>query len=133
MKYLLDTCIVSYLFKGHETIEQKLKSISPDCVCISVITEFEIEYGMFINDGIREKLKYKWDQFKEIIQILHYTSHDAYVAANIRANLKKNWNPIGAYDVLIGSQAINRNLILVTANISEFNKIDDMKLENWYN
>ena len=34
-------------------------------------------------------------------------------------------------DILIGSQAVSRELILVTNNEKEFKRIENLKIENW--
>jgi tRNA(fMet)-specific endonuclease VapC len=39
--------------------------------------------------------------------------------------------PIGPYDMQLASQALARNLVFVTNNISEFERIKKLKLENW--
>ena len=38
---------------------------------------------------------------------------------------------IGPYDMQIAAQAISRNLILVTNNTGEFQRIKNLKLESW--
>lgn len=40
---------------------------------------------------------------------------------------------IGAMDMLIAAQAIAWNLILVTNNTDEFQRIPELRLENWVN
>ena len=52
-------------------------------------------------------------------------------AAAIRAQLEKKGVPIGAYDLLIAGSARSRDMILVTNNTKEFERIDDLNLENW--
>jgi len=49
----------------------------------------------------------------------------------IRADLEKRGKIIGPYDMEIAAQAIARDLILVTNNISEFERIIKLKIENW--
>ena len=34
-------------------------------------------------------------------------------------------------DLLIGAQAIGNDLVLVTNNVKEFERIEDIKIENW--
>jgi tRNA(fMet)-specific endonuclease VapC len=41
------------------------------------------------------------------------------------AALEKTGRPIGRYDLIIAAQALRRNWILVTANVSEFPRIND--------
>ncbi len=40
---------------------------------------------------------------------------------------------IDPYDLLIASQAISNEMILVTKNEKEFKRIKELKLENWIN
>ena len=50
------------------------------------------------------------------------------------ARLKQNYeksNIIGELDMQIASIAISNNLILVTNNIKEFAKIENLEFENW--
>ena len=38
---------------------------------------------------------------------------------------------ISDFDLLIGSTAVTNDLIMVTENVREFERIDDIKIENW--
>ncbi len=44
-------------------------------------------------------------------------------AGEIRAGLKTAGTPIGPYDVLIAGQAVSRELVLITHNIKEFERL----------
>jgi len=47
-------------------------------------------------------------------------------------NQKKNKEqPIGANDLLIAAHAKSQNLVLVTNNVKEFNRVDGLHIENW--
>ncbi len=52
-------------------------------------------------------------------------------AAHIRSKLEKRGTPIGPFDLLIAGQARSQGLTLVTNNIREFGRVDDLALENW--
>lgn len=131
MMYLLDTNIISYLLKGVDNVKQKIQSIDPDSISTSVITVLEIESGL-LYPNVKTDTKLKWFELKESIHILDFDYDDAIVASHIRAKLKATGTSIGAYDLLIGSQAIARNLTIVTNNIKEFHRINNLKIENWY-
>lgn len=49
----------------------------------------------------------------------------------IRSGLEKRAQIIGTIDMLIASQALSHDLILVTNNTKEFERIENIKLENW--
>lgn len=38
---------------------------------------------------------------------------------------------ISDFDLLIGSTAIEKDLIMVTENVKEFERITNIKIENW--
>ena len=49
----------------------------------------------------------------------------------MRAELEIAGRPIGAYDVLIASQARRRGATLVTSNVAEFDRVSGLKWDNW--
>ena len=51
--------------------------------------------------------------------------------AKIRNTLEKQGQPIGANDLLIAAHALSLNLTVVTANVREFLRIPNLKVENW--
>lgn len=63
--------------------------------------------------------------------ILDFDQNDAFVAGEIRAALAAKGTPIGPYDVLIAGQAKARGLTLVTNNVGEFNRVENLHVEDW--
>jgi tRNA(fMet)-specific endonuclease VapC len=49
----------------------------------------------------------------------------------LRAQLKARGTPIGAYDLQIAAIALTYNLILVTHNTKEFERVEGLTLEDW--
>lgn len=131
MKYLLDTCIISYFVKGDPNVLNHIKKKSPQQLCISTITSMEIEFGLQLNPSRAKQLNGVMSAFLENIHILPLTQEDAHAAATIRANLQKRGTPIGSYDVLLAGCALSRGLIFVTSNCSEFQRVLGLQLEDW--
>ncbi len=128
MKYSLDTNIVIALLNGNADVLQKIKSLKmSDCVVSSVVM-FELYFGAEKSKRTRENLE---KLLKLRFNILEFNENDGKVAGRIRHELNQKGTPIGAYDVLIAGQAINRDLILITHNVKEFNRIAELKLEDW--
>lgn len=65
------------------------------------------------------------------IVVLDYSEQDAQAAGEIRAELERQGHRIGEYDTLIAGQAYCRNLILVTANTREFERVKGLIVEDW--
>jgi tRNA(fMet)-specific endonuclease VapC len=63
------------------------------------------------------------------MDILSFDEADALVAARIRAQLIHQ--PIGDVDSLIAAQALARDLIVVTNNVDEFERVPELRIENW--
>ena len=49
----------------------------------------------------------------------------------IRAALAAAGTPIGPYDVLIAGQAVARGLTLITHNTREFQRVENLRIEDW--
>jgi tRNA(fMet)-specific endonuclease VapC len=65
------------------------------------------------------------------VTILPFSTVEAEQAAQIRAFLKSQGQPIGAYDVLIAATALQHNLLMITANPREFDRVPGLQTENW--
>jgi tRNA(fMet)-specific endonuclease VapC len=53
------------------------------------------------------------------------------VAGEVRAALERAGTPIGAYDVLIAGQALRHGATLVTANVTEFARVNGLTWKDW--
>jgi tRNA(fMet)-specific endonuclease VapC len=133
MSYLLDTCVLSDFVKGDRGTLNQIKRCSPSELAVSSLTVMEIEFGLMINPQKANKIRPITAQFFEQITIFRFGTDEALCAAEIRAFLRKKGTPIGAYDLLIGASALVNNLTLVTANVKEFERIPELKIENWRN
>lgn len=131
MKYLLDTCVLSDFARGEANTLEHVKSVSPDLVSVSVITEMEIEFGLSLDAVRARRLAPVMHALLESVAILPYGSKDARATAGLRAALQKKRTPIGAYDALIAGCALARALVLVTSNEREFGRIGGLRMENW--
>ena len=129
-RYMLDTNIISSLIKNPQgQIYQKLKDVFPLTVCTSIVVSAEIQYG--IQKGVSRKLH---NQIKEVIEAIDVLPLEQPVAlkyGELRAYLHKTGKPIGYNDLFIAAHAIALDLILVTDNIKEFERVPELKLENW--
>lgn len=131
MQYLLDTNICIYLIKRKPVnVIEHLRKHSPADVAISIITLFELEYGVE-KSRYQERSKAALAKFLMPLQLINLDRPSAVEAAIIRAQLKKKGEPIGPYDLLIAGTSRSKGMILVTNNTKEFERIDNLGLENW--
>lgn len=128
-QYLLDTNICIYLFKGLFDLAGKIETIGTNNFFISEITIAELKFGAE-NSDYPEKNAGKINQLQEWFTVIPiFNSLDVY--AKEKARLKKSGRILDDFDLLIGATAISNNLTLVTRNVSDFNRLDGIEIENW--
>jgi len=129
IKYLLDTNICIFFFKGRYDIDKKLEEVGIENCYISVITLAELKFGSE-NSANPEKHRLIVDEFESKIQTLPLVNVlEDY--AKEKARLRKQGTPIDEFDLLIGCTAKSNNLIVVTNNTKHFQRIDGITLEDW--
>lgn len=131
MSYMLDTNICIYAMKNKpEKVLQRLKEEINDGVCISSITLAELEYGMKHSSN-PAKNEQALLRFLLPFDVLPFGAAAASEYGEIRAYLQKAGTPIGAMDMLIAAHAKSENIVLVTNNTREFERVVGLELENW--
>ena len=132
MKYLLDTNICIYIIKKKsERLLKRLIRQDISNIAISSITLSELEYGVEKSSN-REQNKLALAEFLAPLTVLSYDDNVAQVYGRVRAFLEKAGIMIGHLDMLIGAHALSLKAILVTNNHREFERIPELKVENWY-
>lgn len=131
MIYQLDTNIcVAMLRNRQPQALARLRSVGPEAICLSVITLLELRQGAEKSREPRAA-HHKLDFFLAPMAILPFEVEDALAAARIRAELEAKGKKIGDLDSLIAAQALARDLILVTDNRREFDRVVGLRVENW--
>jgi tRNA(fMet)-specific endonuclease VapC len=69
--------------------------------------------------------------FLPLVEIMPFDSAAAAEYGKVCAFLKQKGVPIGQMDMLIAAHAKSQGLIVVTNNIREFERVEELKLENW--
>jgi tRNA(fMet)-specific endonuclease VapC len=99
---------------------------------MSVIVYHELMYGA-ANSARKQENQEKVSVFVAAggFILLDLAEQDAREAADIRAHLKRQGQPIGPYDVLIAAQARRTGSTLVTANTTEFLRVPGLIVADW--
>lgn len=128
MTYLLDTNAVIALLNQDQSFISRLRQHRPKDFVVSSIVMFELYYGAAKSKKVAENLrKLSKLPFEEI----PFDSLSSIAAGKIRAVLSRQGTPIGPYDVMIAGQAIAHDLILITHNVKEFERVVDLRFEDW--
>ncbi|MBD1395384.1 type II toxin-antitoxin system VapC family toxin [Mucilaginibacter glaciei] len=128
-QYLLDTNICIYLLKGLFKIAEKIEAIGVDRFFLSEITIAELKFGA-ANSEFPDKNLEKINQLQQWFTVIPiFNSLDIYAVE--KARLKKAGRILDDFDLLIGATAISNNLVLVTRNVSDFERLNNIVIENW--
>ena len=131
MRYLLDSNICIYAMKNRPLqVLRRLQNVGRAVVAVSVITVLELRQGAERSPQ-RELAHARLDDFFGPMAALSFEVSDALAAARIRAEIFRIGRPIGDFDSLIAAQALARDLIVVTNNVDEFERVPDLRIENW--
>lgn len=131
MEYLLDTNICIYIIKKKPAeVFEKFKNLELGDVGISSITLAELQYGI-AKSSSPEKNRDALEKFLTPIEILDFGYEATVEYGKIRAELEQKGIPIGPLDMLIASHAKSLDVVLVTNNVREFERVADLKIENW--
>ena len=129
MTYLLDTNAMTAWAKKDAHFIARIKTSVPSDLRISVMTEHELRYGIACNPNLR--LRPVLERMLAMLQKVMVDSDIAANAALVRADLRRQGQPIGPYDLLIAATALTHHLTVVTSNTREFSRVAGLSLEDW--
>lgn len=129
MRYLLDTNAISALLKNTSpSLNRRVRACQVTDIGLSTVVAHELFYGAFKSRRQQPNLQ-RVEQIGFPVVPLDWAA--ARAAGAIRAVLAQEGQPIGPYDTLIAGQALSRNLVLVTSNTKEFDRVPNLVVENW--
>ena len=128
---MLDTNICIYLINNKlPELAQKITDIPKDSICISVITQAELEFGVYKSQN-PAKNAHALVRFLSAIGVIDFGTKAAAAYGEIRANLERKGTAIGNMDMLIAAHARSLGLTVVTNNTKEFARVEGLEIENW--
>lgn len=131
MKYLLDTNICVFFLRGKLNLVDIIKEKGRENCYISEITIVELSYGA--ENILNPKKSHKSvDAFLNGLSIVPiFGGIKRYAKEKVRLR-KIGKRMHDEFDLLIGVTAIENKLILVTDNTKDFERLDGIKMENWF-
>ena len=129
-KYVLDTDTCIYWLKGNKNIEKRILKAGMENILISVIIQCELFYGAFKSAKRKRNLKVVRDLMRKI-KTLHTTEEVPLIYGKTKAELERKGQSLDDADLLIASITLANGYILITNNIDHFQRIPDLKIENW--
>ncbi len=117
------------MFRNEGNVRDSIRKVGVKNCFISEITIAELFFGYVKAENKQRKL----DDI-HLVQTLFkvvpaYSSFQDY--GEIRYSLERAGMRIDQFDLLIGATARHHNLVLVTSNTKHFERIKDLKIEDW--
>lgn len=129
MKYLLDSNICIHFLRGKYNIIEKLNEVGIDNCAISEITLAELVFGAEKSDNPKKNHKLIEKFIGQLSILPIFDAIQTY--GKEKARLQNAGKMISDFDLLIGCTSIENDLIMVTENLKEFERIKGIKIENW--
>lgn len=130
LQYMLDTNICIYVMKRRPIEILSTFNRHEKQLCVSMITAAELFYGAANSDFPERNLRVA-ENFLSRLNVLPYDIQAAYHFGDIHAHLRKQGKIISENDMHIAAHARSQNLILVSNNLREFERINGLRMENW--
>lgn len=129
--YMLDTNICIYIIKKQPaSVLERFEQLPFGSVSMSLVTYGELEYGALRSNNSNKALN-TLEEIKNYIPVLPIEVNVAKHYADIRADLAKKGSPIGNNDLWIAAHARALGHTVVSNNIKEFERVENLHLENW--
>lgn len=131
MRFLLDTNTCIFFLRGKLNLNEIIKEKGRENCFISEITVVELRYGAENSNNSLKSHK-SVDTFISGLAIIPiFGSIKRYAKEKVR--LRRIGKPMhDEFDLLIGVTAIENGLTLVTDNIKDFERLNGIKIENWF-
>ena len=131
MLYLLDTNICVYIIRGRQkSVVERFRQHALNDLLISSVTTAELYFGIEKSDRREHNLDIL-ETFLLPIVVQPFDYEASMVYGRLRADLERRGTPIGPLDTLIAAHALGLGAVLVTNNTREFERVPELRLENW--
>jgi tRNA(fMet)-specific endonuclease VapC len=129
-RFLLDTNIVSDLVRRPQgRVAAKIAEIGEQQVATSIVVAAELRYGAAKKGSSR--LSAQLEAVLGSLDVIALEPPADAVYGDLRAALETSGRLIGPNDLLIAAQSLALEMVLVTDNVGEFERVDGLKVENW--
>ena len=129
--YALDTNTVIYFFKNVGHVAEHLFSLPPHEIALPSVVLYELEVGIAKSTS-PEKRRAQLNELLTLVRVLPFSENEAAISAKLRAILEQAGTPIGPLDMMIAGTALANKATLVTHNTKEFSRINQLRLEDWF-
>jgi tRNA(fMet)-specific endonuclease VapC len=134
--WILDTDHVSLFQTGHPLVTQRVQSLAPNALAVTIVTVEEQMYGRL--NRIRrakstEELRlgyFNLNRTLEYFQTINVLDFDR-AAVDCYQEIIDRKLKVGTQDLKIAAITLSRQAIVVTRNYRDFGKVPGLQIEDW--
>lgn len=129
MLYLLDTNTVSQLVRGHEVVTRRVMAVPMGALCISAVTEGELNFGLARRPDATRLHKAVHELLLRI-DVMPWGRAAAGCYGPLRAETEGSGYRLAPLDLMIAAHALSLDAVLVS-NDPAFGRVDGIVLQDW--
>lgn len=127
---LLDTNICIYIINTKPPgVLARFHQFQLGEIGLSSVVAAELAYG--VSKSGSERNRKALEMFLAPLDLLPFDEPAIWAYGELRADLERRGQPIGALDTMIAAHALSLHAVLVTNNTREFSRVSGLQLENW--
>ena len=127
---VLDTNVCVGILHSDPKVASHLAE-SNDLIAVPGMVEGELYYGIEKSTRKSEN-KAATEEFLEGVEIV-YSDHEIMAKfGELKGTLEQRGTRIDDADLIIAATALCRNAALATGNVKHFERIDGLRIENWF-
>lgn len=108
----------------------RIAKVGEDSICTSIVVAAELRYGA--EKSKSKQLSERVELLLSALEILPLGPPADHRYAQLRHHLTREGTPIGPNEMLIAAHSLAEDLLLVTANTREFQRVPALRVENWF-
>ncbi|MDD7542231.1 MAG: type II toxin-antitoxin system VapC family toxin [Mobiluncus porci] len=131
MKYFLDTNIIIYFINGkYSEVARHFEQVPQTSIVIPSMVVGEIEYGACKSRDYAKTIEL-YRKFIDPFEVVPFSSSAVATYGEIRSDLEKRGETIGANDLVIAATVLGEGGTLVTHNTKEFSRVAGLTVADW--
>ena len=132
LEYLLDTDMCIHLLNGNSRLKNRVATVGVQSLAVAIPTVAELYFGAHNSARVQKNL----ERVREFLAhpgptVLPIDDAAAESFGGLKAQLRREGQPISDFDLLIAGVAVSAGLTAVTNNTEHFKRIPNLALENW--
>ncbi len=132
MTFMMDTNICVYIINNRPPrVRERFLQHNVGDIGLSSIVVAELAYGVAKSQA-REKNTAALEKFLLDFELLGFDVDAAHRYGKLRVDLERAGIVIGPLDLQIAAHALALDATLVTNNVTEFSRVNGLKVENWF-